>query len=130
MKATQYVLPTFFTVLFSVLITVNAYAADRHIHLNDQHLVDEQIAYLDMATGYQLPDGNYWVDLQTGAWGVEGNSTAIGYIVDEQQQAPAHQTTARNEYNHSQNGTYARGTIDGQDCQFVSAGEYTFKSCD
>lgn len=55
-------------------------AQDRHIHVNGAHLTLAQIMQLDYAAGSLVPNGYYWLNYQTGAWGYEGNATIQGYL--------------------------------------------------
>lgn len=52
----------------------------RAITINGQRMTSEQIAYLDMLAGGLVPDGNYWLDPQTGLWGIVGNPQPMGQI--------------------------------------------------
>lgn len=47
----------------------------RHIHVNGQHMSAAQIAVLDDTyCGRTVPDGAYWVNWGTRAWGYEGGA--------------------------------------------------------
>jgi len=57
-----------------------ANAAERHIHLNGEHLSEELILGLDYLANLHVEDNFYWIDFETGAWGYEGNEQTIGYL--------------------------------------------------
>jgi hypothetical protein len=67
----------FATVLF--LSSQAATAIDRFVVVNGQLLDAYWLAQLDEAAGERVPDGRYWLNLETGAWGYEGGSLQ-GYI--------------------------------------------------
>ena len=131
-----------------ILLGMPLYAfADRHIHVNTEHLDNETILMMDQIFGYQVSDGNYWLDTQTGQWGYEGNDEIQGtvqMVLDYQQAQQAqydnsyYQNDAEqnnNEYypteiNNSQNGSVVSGTLNGQNCTFVSVAGMTVKDCD
>jgi hypothetical protein len=52
----------------------------RAITINGQRMTNEQVAYLDMLAGGNVPDGNYWLDPQSGLWGIVGNPQPMGQI--------------------------------------------------
>jgi hypothetical protein len=124
-----------------LLISVNTFAQEpRHIHFNGEHLDQETILVMDQLYGYQLANGNYWINTQTGEWGFEGDNRVQGVLsqvaqIQQQsnQQPPTQQPSQskrRAEINLSQNGSVVSGKLNGKNCTFVSAGGMTMKSCD
>jgi hypothetical protein len=53
----------------------------RDIIVNGRRLSPEQIAELEKAHCGPIPDGRYWLDLSSGAWGFVGTGT-MGHIRD------------------------------------------------
>lgn len=124
-----------------LMISAVALAEERHIHINEQHLNAEEIQVIDMLFGYQVPDGFYWLDGNTGEWGHEGYAEVQGVIasiaeaVEEYQQEQQYSEEQQGYSNDteiydSQNGSVVSGNIGGQNCTYASAGGYTFRSCD
>ncbi len=111
----------------------------RHIHINGNHLSDAQILELDQALGYEVPNGFFWLDANTGGWGYEGNDEVLGSIYGEndprgmagsQLQKPAQQNSGSSRpYISNDTGT-GSALIDPNGCSYVSAGGMTIKSCD
>ena len=50
-----------------------AYAQSRMIIVNGQRMSDAQVASLEQRACTRIPNGAYWLDLQTGAWGYANN---------------------------------------------------------
>jgi hypothetical protein len=72
---------------FCFLLGVCAYAGaaspqTRYVVINGQRLTDPQIAYLDQVQCARIPNGRYWLNLATGAWGYAGNPIVRGYLGD------------------------------------------------
>lgn len=107
---------------------------ERHIHVNEEHLDEDEIVIMDWLTKQALPDGSYWLNTLTGAWGTEGNEEPVGVIdlvaLSEQVQQYQSVTQGRATINQSQNGSVVSGNINGKRCTFASAGGTTFKVCD
>lgn len=55
------------------------FGADRFVVVNGQLLDATSLVDLEMAVGEPVPDGRYWLDAQSGAWGYE-NGPIQGYI--------------------------------------------------
>lgn len=131
--------------------------AERHVHLNGEHLEAQGIAVVDRLLDKRVADGNYWIN-DEGQWGYEDNPTAVGTVnlkaaVQMQaeqmnvEQAGAGQQVqggggqqvhggggyvppGGTEINTSQNGSVVTGNVGGKKCTYVSAGGMTMKSCD
>lgn len=107
---------------------------ERHIHLNGEHLTDENIALMDQLFGQTVPNANYLINMQTGEWGYEGSDEVHGVldavVQANQQQSQSNSQNSSTETHRSQNGSAISGKLNGQDCTFVSAGTFTFKKCD
>ncbi|MGZ5224939.1 MAG: hypothetical protein ACXWCS_12285, partial [Burkholderiales bacterium] len=46
-----------------------ASAQTRSVIVNGQRVSDAQVAYLEHRACTAIPNGRYWLNLQTGAWG-------------------------------------------------------------
>ncbi len=113
---------------------------DRHIHLNGEHLEAADIQVMDQLWGQAVPDGFYWLNPQTGEWGLEASGETLGVVtsiaqyaahLDAQSTAQSNGSTTGNAYiNSSQNGSVVSGNIGGQHCTYASAGGYTVRSCE
>ena len=117
----------------SLFVSFAVSAAERHVHLNEVHLEADSIAMFDSLTGYVIPDGNYWLNDQTGAWGVDGYADVLGYIQNNTtptEQVAQNSNHVGTEINTSQNGSYVSGRVNGRNCQYVSAGGSTMRVCD
>jgi len=59
--------------LVSIFLFNTAHAFGRYVIVNGQMMGPAEIAYLtSCADGEYIPDGRYWLDYNTGAWGYEG----------------------------------------------------------
>jgi len=47
-------------------------AASRFVVVNGQRMSPAQVRQLDQMSCARVPDGRYWIDIRTGAWGYEG----------------------------------------------------------
>ena len=72
-----------------VVVFVGLLAADapasaqtRRVLVNGQRMSDVQVAQLERRACTGIPDGNYWLNLQTGAWGYAGNPRMQGVLGD------------------------------------------------
>jgi hypothetical protein len=59
-----------------------AQAQTRHVVVNNVRLSDQDIATLDRMQCVRIPNGHYWLNLVTGAWGYAGNPFVQGYLGD------------------------------------------------
>jgi hypothetical protein len=59
------------TLLLGLAATA-AHAQTRFVVVNGQRLSDAQVATLARLNCTEVPDGNYWLDLRSGAWGYAG----------------------------------------------------------
>ena len=60
----------------------SAQAQTRWVVLNGQRLSDAQVLELSRANCADIPNGNYWLDVRSGAWGYDGNPTVQGTFGD------------------------------------------------
>lgn len=56
--------------------------AERYVVVNGQRLSNPELQYLEQLHCGPVPNGRYWVNLQTGLWGYEGNPRPQGYVGD------------------------------------------------
>ncbi len=64
--------------LMLAAIAADAAAQTRWVTINGVRLNDVEIATLDRRACVPIPNGNYWLNLQTGAWGYAGNARVQG----------------------------------------------------
>lgn len=57
-----------------------AAAQTRYVIVNGQRLNDAQVAFLDRVQCARIPNGKYWLNTITGAWGYAGNPFTQGYL--------------------------------------------------
>ncbi len=64
-------------------------AQSRWIYINGQRLNDAQAAELMRRHCSFIPDGSYWMNMRTGAWGYPGNPQVQGVLGDPCRQSSA-----------------------------------------
>ena len=64
------------------VFSLGAIAQSRQVYVNGQYLSDGQVAALARRNCAYIPDGAYWLNLQTGAWGYAGNWQVQGRLGD------------------------------------------------
>lgn len=64
----------------SCLTAVAAMAHSRWVFVNGQRMSDVQLAELDRLQCVAIPNGAYWLNLRTGAWGYAGNPRVQGVL--------------------------------------------------
>ena len=57
-----------------------ASAQSRWVFVNGQRMSDAQVAELDRLQCVAIPNGAYWLNSRTGAWGYAGNPTMQGVM--------------------------------------------------
>jgi hypothetical protein len=67
-------------VLLGCSTLLSAQAQTRFVVVNGQRLNDQQIATLDRVQCAHIPNGRYWLNTATGAWGYAGNRVIQGYL--------------------------------------------------
>ncbi len=60
----------------------NAIAQSRLVVINGERLNSKQLAQADAAQCTRVPNGYYWWNPKTGAWGYWGNFRIQGYVGD------------------------------------------------
>ncbi|MCB1926587.1 MAG: hypothetical protein KDH17_00995 [Rhodocyclaceae bacterium] len=74
------------TILASALLSLAASTAQaqfqRNVYVNGQHLNAAQLAVLQQMHCAWIPDGAYWINTRSGAWGYAGNGRVQGYVGD------------------------------------------------
>lgn len=68
-------------IAFSAVGT-DASAQSRWVFVNGERLNDAQVANLARMNCSDIPDGSYWLNTQTGAWGYAGNRQVQGLLGD------------------------------------------------
>ena len=64
------------------------HAQSRWVILNGARLSDAQVAQLDRVQCTRIPDGAYWLDAASGAWGYAGNPQVQGRLGERCRTAP------------------------------------------
>jgi hypothetical protein len=62
------------------LVAVAAAAQSRWVFVNGQRMSDAHVAELDRLQCVTIPNGAYWLNSRTGAWGYAGNPTVQGLL--------------------------------------------------
>ena len=57
-----------------------AQAQSRWVIVNGERMSDSQVSYLEERACTRIPNGNYWLNMQTGAWGYVPNPHVQGYF--------------------------------------------------
>lgn len=65
-----------------VLVAGEAIAQSRYVVVNGQRMSDLQVQALAQRACTEIPDGAYWLHMQTGAWGHAGNPQVQGTFGD------------------------------------------------
>ncbi len=74
---------TFAAALIMALVGLTSVTADaqmRMVIVNGQMLMPQELALLDQLSGGYVPNGAYWLNMQTGVWGYAGDPTPRGQI--------------------------------------------------
>ncbi|MGH8666086.1 MAG: hypothetical protein ACREUX_17635 [Burkholderiales bacterium] len=61
-------------------VAAPANAQSRWVIVNGARMNDSQVAYLEQRACTRIPNGQYWLDMQTGAWGYARNPQVQGYF--------------------------------------------------
>ncbi|MDZ7652933.1 MAG: hypothetical protein U5L03_10445 [Burkholderiaceae bacterium] len=64
------------------LAVASAAAQTRWVIVNGERLGDAQVARLARIQCTEIPDGAYWLNERSGAWGYAGNPQVQGYLGD------------------------------------------------
>lgn len=57
-------------------------AQTRWVFVNGNRLDDAQVAWFDRVQCTPIPNGSYWLNARTGAWGYAGNPAVQGFLGD------------------------------------------------
>jgi hypothetical protein len=68
--------------LFAGGVATEVAAQTRWVMVNGQRLTDPQIAHFDRIQCTRIPDGAYWLNTQSGAWGYAGDAQVQGHLGD------------------------------------------------
>jgi hypothetical protein len=71
------------------LLPADAAAQTRNVWVNGQRMTDAQVLDLSRRACTSIPDGAYWLNTQTGAWGYWGNPQVQGTFGDACRQPAA-----------------------------------------
>lgn len=78
-RAAGFLLPL---ALALAVFSADAAAQSRHVLVNGQRMSDGHVAALAQRQCAHIPDGSYWLNLQTGAWGYAGDAQVQGVLGD------------------------------------------------
>src|SRR5262249_50298005 len=67
---------------FALLVASPAQAQSHIVIVNGRLLTDAEVLTLARMNCTEIPDGSYWLNMQTGAWGYAGNPTVQGRLGD------------------------------------------------
>lgn len=65
------------------LLTTPALAQSRFVFVNGQRMTDQQVGLLEFFACTPIPNGSYWLNVDTGAWGYVGNLRTQGFFGDQ-----------------------------------------------
>jgi len=75
---------TLLAALFFLLLTTSlSLAQSRRVFVNGIRMTDRQVAQLEYYACTPIPNGSYWMNTATGAWGYMGNPRVQGYYGDQ-----------------------------------------------
>ena len=66
--------------LLGLTVAAAVAAQTRWVIVNGKRMNDAQIVELERRACAAIPDGHYWLDAQTGAWGYTGNTRIEGVL--------------------------------------------------
>lgn len=66
--------------IWAITHAAHAAHAQRMVIVNGQRLDPIQITWLEQRNCRPVPNGSYWLDLRTGAWGYAGWPQVQGYV--------------------------------------------------
>jgi hypothetical protein len=66
----------------ALVISAAAAAQSRWVFVNGVRQTDAQVAQLARLQCAEIPDGAYWLNTRTGAWGYAGNPQVQGHLGD------------------------------------------------
>lgn len=69
-----------FALLLLGTVSLPALAQTRLVVVNNQRLTDAEIAWFDRVQCARIPNGYYWLNTVSGAWGYAGNPIVQGYL--------------------------------------------------
>ena len=70
------------SVLIAALLCTGAAHAQRVVIVNGERLTPTQLAWLEHFNCTPVPNGSYWLNLQTGAWSYAGTVQRQGFVGD------------------------------------------------
>ena len=66
--------------ILSLAAAIPAVAQTRAVIINGQRATDSQVSYLEQRACTRIPNGNYWLDPQSGAWGFANDPRVRGVM--------------------------------------------------
>jgi len=63
-----------------LLVAFGEALAQRNVIVNDERLTPLEISQLETLVCTSIPDGEYWIDLHSGAWGYASSYRRVGYV--------------------------------------------------
>ena len=89
--------------LAGLVTTATAFGQERYVVVNGIRMSDPQISQLELYNCAEIPNGSYWLNLLTGAWGYTGNWQVQGYF-GAQCNAPGNQRARQRRQSLSERG--------------------------
>lgn len=65
---------------FVAATAATAHAQSRWVFVNGERMTDAQVMQLARIQCGFIPNGRYWVDWRSGAWGLAGNPARLGWL--------------------------------------------------
>ena len=63
-----------------LVLSTPVWPQSRWVIVNGERVSHPQVAYLEQRACTRIPNGEYWLDMQTGAWGYARNPNVQGYF--------------------------------------------------
>lgn len=122
--------PILFLTISFISFTFDANAQDRHVHINGEHLSDEEILLADQLWGETLPSAFYWLNPNSGEWGYEDNPLVMGVLAFSQQDN-GHPSQEQNRSTRPIINNEPTGSVViGEKCSYASVGGTSVRLCD
>lgn len=119
--------PTF--LLSIVLSFVFPNQAKAQVFINGYHYQGEELAQLEYLIGPVEP-GRYWLNINTGDWGYEGNSQVQGNLLQQNNAASGYSGDNRQPYYDPSYGGSSYTPDPETGCSYISVGGMTINTCD
>lgn len=114
----------------SSLFSLFMLPASAQVVINGNLFQGEELAELEYLLGAPVPQGFYWLNTNTGAWGYEGDSTIQGNLFDELESRYSSEEGGRaDSYYEGRAGNHTSYVSDGE-CAYFSTEYGSISTCD